>query len=341
MAQKTDKSKRVTGLPMDEPIMVRYSPHHEFPLSTVISGGLHVLVIFLLVIGGILVAKLNWGGEAKMPESNAVAFEQPAGGGGGNPNGVGNGPGDGATGDPEAPDAPLEDDQPVVVGQREQLQEAKKELLQLDDFKDEEGKRLIEEGGKEVTKILNLKSDVRKKLNSGLAAGKGQGGSGSGGGRGGSRGTGTGDDVGPGSGDAKRAERPLRWTLIFNTRDGKDYRKQLQAFGAILAIPDPKSADGYLVIRDLDNPKPQAEDIAQIKRIYWIDDKPASVRSLSAALDMPPPGHFIVFFPREFEDKLLRLELGYRGKQENEITETRFEVRRFEGTYEPYVISQR
>jgi hypothetical protein len=343
MAQTADKPKREAGLPMDEPIMIRYSPHHEFPLSTVISSGLHVLVIVLLIIGGILVAKLNWGGDAKPPPSNAVAMESPAGGGGGNPNGVGNGPGDGATGDPEAPDAPLEDpDEQVVVGKREQLQDAKKELLQLDEFKDEEGKRLIEEGGKEVTKILNLKSDVRKKLNAGLAAGKGQGGSGSGGGRGGGRGTGTGDDVGPGTGDSKkRAERPLRWTLIFNTRDGKDYRKQLQAFGAILAIPDPKSADGYLVIRDLENPKAHAEDIAKIERIYWIDDKPASVRSLSSALDMPPPGHFIVFFPREFEDKLLRLELGYRGKQEGEITETRFEVRRFENTYEPYVISQR
>jgi hypothetical protein len=322
--------------------MVRYSPHHEFPLSTVTSVGLHALVIGLLIIGGILIARLNWGGDVAPPPSNVVAFEDQAGGGGGNPNGVGKGPGDGATGDPEAPDAPLEDpNEPVVVGQREKLQEAQKELLQLDEFKDEEGKRLIEEGGKEVTKILNLKTDVRKKLNAGLAAGKGKGGSGSGGGSGTGVGTGTGDKVGPGTGNADRAKRPLRWTLIFNTRDGRDYRKQLQAFGAILAIPDPKSADGYLVIRDLENPKPVAEDIAKIERIYWIDDKPASVRSLSAALDMPPPAHFIVFFPREFEEKLLKLELGYRNKQENEINETRFEVRRSEGTYEPYVISQR
>jgi hypothetical protein len=339
MAQATETTKRSSGLPGEEPIMVRYSPHHEFPLSTVTSVGLHALVLGLLIIGGILIARLNWGGDVPPPPSNAVAM---AGGGGGNPNGVGNGPGDGATGDPEAPDAPLEDpNEPVVVGQREKLQDARKDMKQLPEFNDEEGKRLIEEGGKEVTKILNLKSDVRKKLNAGLAAGKGQGGSGSGGGKGDGTGTGSGGKVGPGTGSADRAKRPARWTLLFNTRDGRDYRKQLQAFGALLAIPDPNSPDGYLVIRDLDHPKALAEDIAKIERIYWIDDKPASVRSLSAALDMPAPAHFIVFFPAEFEEKLLRLELNYRGKQENEILETRFEVRRFEGTYEPYVISQR
>ncbi len=320
--------------------MVRYSPHHEFPLSTVTSVALHMLVIGLLIIGGILIAKLNWGGDVKPPPADAVAME-PAGGGGGNPNGVGTGPGDGG-GDPDAPDAPLADpDDPVQYSpKREKLQEARKEALKLDEFPDEQGKRLIEEGGQAVDKILNLKVDIRKKLNAGIA-GKGKGGSGSGGSEGGGRGTGSGDAVGPGTGNADRAKRPLRWTLLFNTRDGHDYRKQLQAFGAFLAVPDPKDPDGYLVIRDLEHPKPAAEDIAKIERIYWIDDKPQSVRSLSSALGMPPPPHFIVFFPAEFEEKLLRLELNYRGKKENEINETRFEVRRFEGTYEPYVISQR
>jgi hypothetical protein len=291
-------------------------------------------------MGGIFVAKLNWGGFTSPPRADAVAME-PAGGGGGNPNGVGNGPGDGG-GDPHAPDAPLPDpDEPIQFSpEREKLKEARNDAKKLEEFKDEEGKRLIDAGGEAVDKILRLRLDIRKKLNAGIA-GKGKGGPGREGGLGDGPGTGTGGKKGPGSGDADRAKRPLRWTLIFNTHDGKDYRKQLQAFGAILAIPDPKSADGYLVIRDLDKPTPQAEDIAKIERIYWIDDKPASVRSLSAALDIPPPGHFIVFFPREFEDKLLRLDLGYRGKQESEINETRFEVRRFEGTYEPYIISQR
>jgi len=54
-----------------------------------------------------------------------------------------------------------------------------------------------------------------------------------------------------------------------------------------------------------------------------------------------PPSRFLVFFPGEFEEKLLRLEQGYRGKKENEIIETKFDIRRHGDTYEPVVIQQR
>jgi hypothetical protein len=346
MAQTTDTAKRSAGLPMEEPIMIRYSPHHEFPLSTVTSVGLHALVIGLLIIGGILVARLNWGGDVPPPPANAVAMEEPAGGGGGNPNGVGKGPGDGAT--EGAPDAPLPDPNEVLDvrpdSPREHLKEVRKDASQLPEFQDEEGKRLIEEGGKEVDKILRLNPEVRKKLKEGLAAGFGEGGSGRGGGRGTGIGPGQGGSVGPGSGNAEeRVKRTMRWTILWNTRDGKDYIQQLMTFGAILAIPDNTAPDGFLVIRDLSQSpaQPKAEDIAKIHRIYWVGDEPQSVRTLFAALGLPPPPFYAVFFSPEFEEKLLQLELNYRGKKENEITETRFGVRRIQGTYEPYVLSQR
>jgi len=316
------------------------------PLSSVTSVALHALVIGLLIIGGIVIARLNWGADKGPVAVDARAMDEPAGGGGGLPQGVGTGPGNGDFGDPEAPEAPIPDpndhfeksDKP-----REQLKEARQDALKLPEFKSEEDQRLIEQGGQEVDKILRIKSDVRKKLNDAIA-GKGQGGAGRGGGEGTGVGTGSGGGNGPGKGgDVDRSKRPLRWTLLFNTRDGNDYRNQLQDFGAIIAIPDPKDPNGYLVIRKL-SPAPVeavAEDISQIKRIYWFDDKPASVRSLSAALGIAVPPHFAVFFPAEFEEKLLRLELGYRGKQENDITETRFEIRRMGGKYEPVVVSQR
>lgn len=326
--------------------MVRYSPHHELPLSTVSSVGLHLLVFGLLIIGGFVIARLNWGGGDRPAPVDAVALDEPAGGGGGNPGGVGRGPGDGAVGDPDAPEVPLPDsDQRFEIGEtpREELQKARKEAVKLPDFNDEEGQRLIDVSGPMLDKILRLKADVRSKLNKGLAAGKGQGGPGQGGGEGTGDGPGKGGAAGPGKGNEDRVKRPLRWTLIFNTRDGNDYRKQLKAFGAILAVPDPKNPENYLVIRDLDKGEQKAEDIAEIKRIYWIDDKQASVRSLAGALGIAPPPHFVVFFPVEFEDELLRLELGYRGKQENQIAETRFEVRRGRGerAYDPFVVSQR
>jgi hypothetical protein len=345
MSQTATNTKRALRFPGEEPIMVRYSPHHEFPLSTVTSVGLHALVLGLLIVGGIVIARLNWGGDKPPVAVDAVALEEQAGGGGGNPNGIGNGPGDGDLGQPDAPDAPLPDpSQSTVVEQRrEQLKEARAETLQLPVFNDEEGRRLIEEGGAQVDKILRLKADVRKKL-SGVLAGKGKGGPGRGGGEGTGDGGGRGGSTGPGTGNSEsRAKRVLRWTLLFNTRDGRDYLNQLKAFGAILAVPDDKAPDGYLVIRDLNNPTPKAEDIAEIKRIFWIDDKPASVRSLAAALKLPTPAHFVVFFPVAFEEELLKMELAYRGRKESEITETRFEVRRGRGerAYDPHVLDQR
>jgi len=277
-----------------------------------------------------------------------VKDEAIPGGRSGNPDGVAGTRGNGG-GDPEGAEVPavpdsenhfdITRDHPLS-----ELRDARNNAADLPEVKDNDAaKRLIAEGGKNVDKLLRLKGPTREKLTEGLS--KGNGGSGNNGGIGTGSEGGNGPGVGPGSGNSdpnKRAKRSLRWTLIFNTRDGQDYKRQLLAFGAILAIPDPKNPpDGYLLINDLKNPRAAAGDVGKIERLYWIDDKPSSVHSLAGALSIAQPSHFIVFFPREFEEKLLRLELGYRNKKEDEITETRFEVRFRNGTYEPFVISQR
>jgi hypothetical protein len=100
------------------------------------------------------------------------------------------------------------------------------------------------------------------------------------------------------------------------------------------------------VIRDLlSRPvRPQPEDLAGMDKIYWIDDKPASVASLSAAMGLqPPPSHVAAFFPKELEEKLLNLEKRRlpRGRTEDDIDETRFEVRRAGSTYVPVITGQR
>src|SRR5712691_8012750 len=46
-------------VPPDDSIWVRYSPHHEFPLSSVASVALHVLVGGLLVLGVIYAPQLG------------------------------------------------------------------------------------------------------------------------------------------------------------------------------------------------------------------------------------------------------------------------------------------
>src|SRR5262249_55430651 len=91
---------------------------------------------------------------------------------------------------------------------------------------------------------------------------KGKGGDGSAGGKGRGVGAGTGDARG--SGDKKamdeRVKRMLRWNLVFDTRNGEDYRVQLQALGAILAIPT--GPEQYVVLRDLKpGTRPAQEDL--------------------------------------------------------------------------------
>jgi len=143
----------------------------------------------------------------------------------------------------------------------------------------------------------------------------------------------------------QRQKRQQRWVRILNTRDGDDYTKQLQSLKAILAVPVPDEKDQYLVIEDLSQRpvEPRKKDLQEIKRIYWIDDKPESVASLARALGLNPVPSFIVaFFPVELEKELLDKELKYGRLDEDRIEETRFQVRRkLGGGYEPIVVDQR
>ena len=346
MATKTTSSRQRQFF-VDEPFWRRYSPHYEFPLSSVGSFCLHVLIGGLLFLIGML-GLFGWHDDSGQMPIDAVVIA----GGGGNPLGVGGGPGVGEIGGNEALDElPPDSAEPLTVGAptREQLKEARKAALDVPEFQNEDAKHLIQKGGQAVDNLIRLNKDLRDKLTKGIVAGKGEGGPGRGGGKGGGVGIGEGDDAGPGKSTgnirSKRLQRVLRWTMLFNTRDGQDYARQLAGLGAILAVPDPEHPERHLVIRDLlARPvQPKEEDLAQIKRIFWTDDKASSVMSLAGALGLhPAPSHIVAFFPEELELKLLKMELGYRHRKEEEIEETRFEIRSsFSGTYEPMVISQR
>jgi hypothetical protein len=296
----------------EEPLLARYSPHHELPLSTATSLGLHALVLGLLLIGGLVAARLNWGGHVGPPQASAVTMDQ----------GGGDGPQEGGAGAAEdVPAPPAAGRAEPAAAPRVPLQEPAAAPRILPEPRNEA------DGNKEVDDVQRIRERVRRRMDGAAGRRRAPGGDGGPG--------------GPGTGAAP--PRQLRWTLIFSTQNGQDYARQLDAFGAILAFPDPKNADDYLVVRDLRRrpAEPKPEDISKIERIYWIDEQTASVQSLAKALGLRPPTHFVVFFPAEFEEKLLRLELGYRGKKESEIKETRFGVRRAFVTYEPYVVDQR
>jgi hypothetical protein len=341
-----DNSHSVSGkakkppIPPEEKFWQRYSPHHEFPLSSVISVGLYTLAGLLVWAVVVYAMKYRDDGGSLPVEPIQIA------GGGGSEDGEGDkGSGDlppvkrKEAAEEKKDTAPIST--PVVKDVN--LKDVVPDPVDLLEQKDP-SVRFIDESNVAVKNLKQLSKELRQPLMAGLGPSKGQGGSGEGGGKGKGRGKGEGDLEGEGKGSLTvRQKRALRWVIMFNTFNGEDYLAQLRDLGAFLAIPD-QQGGGYLVIRDLKQipARPEKEDAAKIKRIWWIDDKPPSVESLARALRLfQPPPQFVAFFPEKFEQELLEKELKYRGKREGEIKETRFQMVRRGNTYIPEVTGQR
>jgi hypothetical protein len=317
----------------------RYSPHHELPLSLSSSFFLHVLGFVLL--GGFLLTFLGLNRD-KGIEVDAIRVS----GGGGNKEGIGSNPGDGVLPSNEAiTDKPQAE---AVTTNTNPEKLVKPEVKPPEITLPDTGRPVEPNTTAAQTNLSAAGKKAREKL-AGALAGKGQGGPGSGGGQGSGTGTGIGNASGPGHGTLnQREKRQLRWTMIFNTRSGEDYADQLLGLGAILAILGPNGE--YLVIRDLDRRhrpvQAKPEDIKELNRIYWVDDKPQSVNSLAMALGIRPvPDHIVAFFPQQLEKELAEKELQHlrsrsRGT-EDDIAETVFRVERRGNRYEPVVIDQK
>jgi hypothetical protein len=265
------------------------------------------------------------------------------GGGGGNIEGVGNNSGKGVLPTKEANEDKDKTTQNVANNPKnEELEKPKPPTPDLGLTKDE-AVRPADTSASD-SRLLGVGEKLREKI-AGAIAGKGQGGPGKGGGKGSGEGKGEGNLTGDGTGKLnQREKRQLRWTMIFNTHSGEDYADQLKGLGAILAIPGPNGE--YLVIRNPDRRRRPVqttkEDLKELNRIYWVDDKPESVASLSRALGIHPvPDHIVAFFPKSLEDDLLDRELkAFRGKEED-ILETVFKVTRMPGAgYMPIVERQ-
>jgi hypothetical protein len=326
--------------PPDEQFWNRYSPHYEFPLSSVTSVAVHILALVLLTLVAFWIAKLSSARDKPLDEQ-ALTF---GGGGGGNPKGAGAGPGVGAEAAPQedVPDKPREDTPKPVDRNDSELPKGKPTArVPPVEIKDPDFQQMFEKAKGATQQIARLKKDTRDKLLQGVA-GEGKGGPGREGGR--ERGVDKGTGRGVGEGDGKlsqREKRVLRWVMVFDTFDGNDYARQLAGLGAYLAIPQPGGE--YRLIKDL-LARPvtgQIEDLSHIKRIFWVDDKRESVYALCHALGVSPiPEHVVAFFPEKLEHKLLNMELKYKGLREEEIYETRFKIRKRGGGYEPEVTEQ-
>ncbi len=318
-------AKTPSRQPPPDSVWVRYHPWMEGAMGHVASWSIHLLVLGLALI-------IAWGAfgfirhNQKLPVE-PVRFEDAGGGG---KEGSGDGPGgkhaplkEGVRSDKPNDGNPDKPTERVALNPIEQ-QKATLEFPPAD-------ARYIQQGPESTKTFLDLDKDLRDKLRDGINPSKGNGGTGKDGG------TGSGKDkgVGPGNGEGagrmlnEREKRMLRWSMKFNTRNGSDYLHQLDALGAILAIPVGPNGQ-FKVIRDLSRPRPPLldEDLSQIQRIWWIDDNPRSVASLMAALGYSNlrPAHVVAFIPPELEDKLAKQELAFKGLKEDQIYETKFDV---------------
>jgi hypothetical protein len=354
-ASPSDRTnKRATDQPLvppDERFWQRYSPHGEFPLSSAGSFALHLLVFGLLGLIAWLGAVLFSHSSRSLP---VEVVRLDLGGGGGNPHGRG----DGANNGPapvevgEQPKDRATEDLPPEDNPHPKKIDVKPGPQIKPQFSDA-SIRFLQETGTESARTFQRLSDVTSRIRvpDRKPSGRGQGGTGSGGGSGDGKGTGVGSGEGEGRGTlTQREKRMLRWSMLFKTNSGPDYVAQLRGLGAILAIPVREDANGrdYRIVRDL-SARPARllnEDISQIQRIYWIDDKEQSVRDVLFVLgiQLPKlPSHFVAFMPEELEQKLYRLEEAYLkkhypGRSEESITETRFRIDVRGGKYEPEVI---
>jgi hypothetical protein len=326
-------------LPPEEQFWKRYSPHYEMPISGVTSFLFHGVVLGLFLGLGILAAIMGWNRSQNL---DFQAVRMP-GGGGGNPNGDGNAPGIGSgfkeeTQGNDTTDqhsvTPLPDTPPLNA---EQVDVARKVF-------DTDVVRYINSGNPNIDKMMkNLNKDMLDKLRDGLMPGKGQGGTGSGGGTGTGTGTADGAAIGNSKGQlSERERRMLRWVMVFETANPNDYINQLAGLNAILAIPSGREGQ-YLTVRDLHKrpAKPESEDVAALNRIYWVDDKPNSVRGVLGVLGVrQPASHFVAFMPQQLEAKLFEKEIAYKNRREDEIFETKFKVIHRGGAYDVEVTQQ-
>ncbi len=332
-------------VPPDEQFWERYSPHHEAPLSGVGSFALHFLIAGFLLLAGYL-GWLGLGGHNTPPPVDVVRFE---GGGGGDPRGQGDGPGDGKVGHEVVEDAkPADRDQkPADTPARPELKDPvpmTQEPPQVAANTDPE--RFIKVGTDSAVALSNIGLDTKKMLRDGTTpAGAGKGGKGSGGGEG----TGVGPGKGSGKGEGnltrnQRERRMMRWTLRFQNRTGDEYVRQLAGLGAILGIPKDRAGTSYWVVRDLAHrpAKLLDEDVYALNRIFWNNTRPEDVSPVLQALGVNVrASHFVAFMPQELEEKLAEDELRFMGLSEDEIQETQFDVRFIRGKYVPVVVEQR
>jgi hypothetical protein len=307
--------------PPEEQFWQRYSPHHEFPLSSVGSVLVYVLAAVLIwaviTLSGIFRA-------APPPDMGVVEDGADTPGAPGNPGNPG-APGDPGPKEAVEPATP-EEMKNVSVPSLEELPKVTIDPNSLiQDFVIDDKTPVTPE----IDSFSKLGKDIQSKLAQGLKGPKGTGAGGE-----------NGNNGNNGNSGNIRVKRMARWSLVFNTHGGDDYLVQLASMGAMVGVPteDPVR---FTIYRNLKNPQVSTEDVTTLKQMRWTDDRPDSIGGLCHGLGLPQTPRFIVaFFPETVEKQMKEAEHNYRGLNEDQIAITRFLVVKRGNGYVPVVMDQ-
>jgi hypothetical protein len=312
--------------PPDEAFWVRYSAHHELPLSAFTSFALHLLGLGLLLLIALKLASFFTRPTPPVPVLAVRLADGPPStpGGDGQPGGLA--PQAVEVGDGHK-DAAQADAGPVARPDLPAKAEPRPPLIQNPDPKSV--RPLPAPDPSALKPIGKLLEEVRGRLHREPGPGRGDAGPG----------PGSGKDRGPGPGGGGKKgtltpteRRNLRWTMHFDTDSGADYLRQLQGLGAVLVIPVREGPAGteYKVVRDLSRRPARLldEDISRFRGIRWGNNDPRNVASVIAALGLDlRPRYFLAYMPAELEATLFELEKAHaQGHSEREIKETWFRV---------------
>jgi hypothetical protein len=349
MAQSSEHVNAI--LSPDDSFWQRYSPHHEAPVAAAIALTLYGLAlgVMLLIAWTTLLARTS---EASRPPNMDVVYAmgEPDGGGGGEPAPLGQPDGEQEAPAPKIEANPAKTEEKFPAVPSIPVTDVPETVLDKtpDPATDSVGEDL-ERIDKEVKKTAKPapkavaqnppKGGKRKGprgLPDGVAGGKGPGGFGGGPpGKGGPRGIAL----------TKQQVYAQRWRFDMSG-NGKEHAAKLAAAGVILIVHD--RFGGYGVLRDLRKRPavPMPENLFALRNaVQWTNNKQDSLFGLATELQLNAvPVAVTILLPKEREEKMAEAEAAYaqqHGLDFKQITETWFDFRLHNGTFEPVVIRQK
>lgn len=301
---------------IEQPFWERYNSRLEMPTGTAMAVLVYVAAVMVMVM------LPYWASDKKdrtpIPISALGNDEE----------------GDGSEGNGGTPD--------LALGQLPQDSKMTPEKQQaLNDVKDEIRERIQVDGtdgeipDSAAAALATLDKNIRDKI-LGAKAGSGNGTSG------GESGNGSGPG---GTGASSTYARAMRWVIKFDTRSGNDYVAQIGGLKGVIMVPTADGKKMYLFRNPtVPDPKVVATDADHANlssQIRFDDNRPKSIEAVSDALKLgylPPV--FLVYFPRDLEEKLSKLETNYRGIAAENIKQTTFRVILRGGAYDLVVTDQ-